>query len=157
MVDLKKATDELTAKAAFEAAKNAATRAIEDATSTDEERAEREAERAALAKRKRTKLIALGAVGLLLALGVIGLVIGYWHWFLLAGLVGLVALYGRHRWRQRRSAKKGLEAEPPRAARRAPERLPAPAARVAPATKAASDEPDESIEDELAALKARLK
>ena len=78
-MDLKKATDELTTKAVFAAAKDKAERALEDALSTDEERAARKAEEDAAAKKKRTKLLIMGGVGLLLVLGAIGLVIHYWH------------------------------------------------------------------------------
>lgn len=152
MVDLKKASEELTAKAAFSAAKNVAERAIEDALSSDEERAQRKAEEAALAKKKRTKVLVLGVVGLLLVLGVIGMVVSYWHWFLLAGLVGLAALYGRHRWHERREGKRA-ESAPPKPARVAAE---PPRVRAAP-TEVEPPGASQSIEDELAELKARLK
>lgn len=152
MGDLKRASEELTARAAFSAAKQAAERALEDALSSDEERAQRKAEQAALAKRKRTKLIVLGVVGFLLVLGVIGMVLSYWHWFLLLGLVGLLALYGRHRWRARRAEKQETAAEvstKPSAVE--------PPARVA--RRAAPEPPEDdgqAIEDELARLKSRL-
>ncbi|MBK7580719.1 MAG: hypothetical protein IPI67_10985 [Myxococcales bacterium] len=170
MADLKRAADELTAKAAFDAAKKAAERALDDALSTDEERAARKAEEAALAKKKRTKLIAMSVVGLLLVLGVIGMVVNYWQWFFLLGLVGLLALYGRHRWRTRGDTKPDV-APPVVSAASKKQRAPAPrrvsegASARAPARperdveeKTATRELDEAaIEDELAELKARLK
>lgn len=152
MGDLKRASEELTAKAAFSAAKQAAERALEDALSSDEERAQRKAEQAALAKRKRTKLIVLGVVGLLLVLGVIGMVLSYWHWFLLLGLVGLLALYGRHRWRARREEKQETAAE----VSTKPSAVEPP---VRVARRAAPEPPEDdgqAIEDELARLKSRL-
>lgn len=155
MGDLKRASEELTAKAAFSAAKQAAERALEDALSSDEERAQRKVEQAALAKRKRTKLIVLGVVGFLLVLGVIGMVLSYWHWFLLLGLVGLLALYGRHRWRARREEKQETAASAPAEAA-APRALEPPvrvARRAAPEPR---EDDGEAIEDELARLKSRL-
>lgn len=155
MSDLKKAANEMSAKAALSAAKDAASaakNAIGDALSTEEERAQRKAERAALAKKRRTKWIVLGVIALLLVLGMIGLAVHYWHWFLLAGLVALAALYGRYRWR--RSRKAHTKAASPRAqeVRVTIEQREEPAAIQQP-----SVEPDSSIEDELAALKARVK
>jgi hypothetical protein len=159
---LKKAADELTAKAAFSAAKNALDGALTDALASDEERAQRKAEQAALAKRKRTKLIALIVVGLLLTLGLIGMVLSYWQWFILLGLLGLAALYGRHRWRQRRRARAADEVkairspEVPRPSEGVRPRPPEVAAPTQPATES-SAEVERAIEDELAALKARVK
>lgn len=152
MDDLKKAAGQLSSKAAFAAARDAAGRAIEDALSTDEERAGRKAEQAAIAKRKRIKWIVLGAVALLVLLGVIGMVLDYWQWFLVLGLVGLAGLYGRYRWRRYRSERRKPEASRVQAdqGKLEPRERPAVA-------REASAAPDTSIEDELAALKARVK
>ena len=152
MNDLKKAANELSAKAAFSAAKDAAQRAIDDVLSTEEERAQRKAERAELARKKRNKWIALGVVGLLLLLGVLGLALHFWHWFLLAGIVALAALYGRHRWRRSRKARGTAAAPRVVETRVVSEQRDAP-----PAVQPSTAEPDTSIEDELAALKARVK
>lgn len=151
MATLKKAAEELTAKAALGQAKRAAERAIEDALSTDEERAERALEEAEQKKKKRTKLLVLGVVGLLLVLGAIGMVLTYWQYFFLAGLVGLGALYARHRWRNR-AARKESPVAPPAKQATVPAKLRVPA----PPARAPSAPPDDSVDDELAALKARL-
>ena len=156
----KKSAEEITARAAFGAAKEAAERALDDALLSEEERATRDAEEAQVKSRRRKRRLALIVVGVLIVLGVIGLVLRYWYWFLLLGVVGLLALYGRHRFRKWRGARKegkaviettGTEAppsvrveEPAPAPRTPPRRLPAP-------------EPGPSIEDELAELKARVK
>jgi Flp pilus assembly protein TadB len=151
MADLKKAAEDLTAAAALGQAKRAAKRAFEDALSTDEERAERAEREAEQKKKKRTKLLVLGAVGLLLVLGVVGMVLTYWQYFFLAGLVGLAALYGRHRWRNRAARK----LRP--AATASTEVSPSAKLRVpASPARAPSPAPDDSVDDELAALKSRL-
>jgi Flp pilus assembly protein TadB len=144
MTDLDDAAQKLATKATLRAARDAASKALEDALLTDEERAQRKVADAAAAKRKRQKVIVFSVVGLLLVLGIVGLVISYWHWFLLAGLVGLVALYGRYRWRKRR----GEKPNPPR-------KVASPVARVAIESAAIADDTD--VEDELRALKARVK
>ncbi len=153
MADLKKSANALATKAAFAAAKEAAERALDDALTSDEERERRKAEQTALAKRKRTKIIALGLVGLLLVLGVIGLAVSYWQWFFLLGLVGLAALYGRYRWRKwRRRAQEASVAEPKLAAPKQKARV----IDVEPLPKASAAEEAQAIEEELAALKSRL-
>lgn len=141
----------LTAKAAFTAAKDAAERALEDALSTERERAARKAEEAEKAKRRRKKRLVLAVLGLVIVLGVVGLALRYWYWFLLLGLAGIVALYARHRWRRFRAGRREKEAEVP--AKKEPRELSAP-----PAPRLAPPEPaGPSVEDELAELKARLK
>lgn len=158
MADLDKDAAELTTKATFRAARDAASKAIDDALLTDEERAQRKAVEVADAKRKRSKTIAIGVVGLLLVLGIIGLVVSYWQWFLLAGLVGLGALYARYRWRKRRGEKKLRVSDASSATRSAPPRKAvSPPARVAPAPEPMTQKDEQSIEEELAALKARVK
>lgn len=146
MSDLEKTARELGTKTAFAAAKDAAERALEDAMLTEEERVRRRAEQDALARRTRNKRIVQIAIGSLLVIGVIGLLLHYWYWALLLGLVGATGLYGRHRWRKRRAARPKSE----------PAALEAPRVRVEPAAPPV-EEADASVEDELAALKARVK
>jgi len=169
MADLKKVADDVTTKAALAAGQSAAKRAIENLMSSDEERAEKDAEEAALAKRKRTKLIVFGVVGLLLLLGLVGMVVTYWQWFFLLGLLGVAGLYGRYRWRKRRAAKKEeqpdeksapkLESarEEPLEADDAPEDTAEKRARDALALEEAREVEAQEIDDELAAMKARMK
>lgn len=167
--DPKKVVDELTAKAALSAGRDAARRAVEDLLSSDEEKAEREAERAAQAKRRRKKLLAWIVAGAILAIGLVGMMIHYWQWFILAGLVGLAGLYGWHRLKKRlrRPAPDGATAEAPRALE--PKKLrvtePEPSAeelrerraREAVARAEARVAERHEVDDELAELKARLK
>lgn len=156
MTDLDDAARKLATKATLVAARDAASKALDDALMSDEERRERKVADAAALKRKRQKRIAIGVVGLLLVLGIVGLVISYWHWFLLAGLVGLLALYGRHRWRKSRSAKESPTVEKSETKKSRPPSRVAPApARVAISKAPPVDDGD--VEEELAALKARLK
>jgi hypothetical protein len=134
-----KLSDDLRAKAALAVAKHAFERALEDP-----------AEKDALAKRKRNKRIAQIAIGALVVVGVLGLMLHYWYWSLLLGVVGVAGLYVRRRWRARSaSRKKELEATPPREAL-------APKVRIEPEAEPAEDS-DASIDDDLAELKARLK
>jgi len=138
-------------KSAFAAAKQAAERALDDALLSDEERQKRRAAEGALARRKRNVRIARVAVGSLLAVGLVGLMLHYWYWALLLGLVGVAALYGRHRWRARRASRAKPEAAAPREA-------PVVKARVAPDPVRVEDPvADASVDDDLAELKARLK
>lgn len=156
MDDLKKAAAELSGKAALEKAKNAAGRAIQDVFSTEEERERRKAEEAVAAKRKRTKWIVLGIIGVLLVLGVVGMVLRYWPFFLLLALVGLAALYGRYRWRRSRKARARAAPVEERVVEIRPVEQAEPRVEP-PVIRGTNAEPDASIEDELAALKARVK
>jgi hypothetical protein len=179
MEDLKQVADDLVAKAALSRAKDSAERALEDLVASDEDKAQRETERAAKSKSRRTKLIIYGVVGLLVVVGILGMVVSYWQWFLLAGLVGLMGLYGWHRLRKRLKRKDGQDeaasaakvertADEPRArlaTPREPEadealvreaRLREERARQVAREHAAASEAQE-IEDELAQMKARLK
>jgi len=159
VADLKKAANELGARAAFEAAKDAAERALDDALSTEEELAARKLKEAELARRKRKKMLAFGIVGLLLVLGVIGMVVHYWQWFFLLGLLGVAGLYGRYRFRKWRAQKQESKEEPKKARVEEPpakKELVAPTRPARVAERPVAEEPDTSIEDELAALKSRL-
>lgn len=189
MADPRNVVDDLTTKAALAAGKDAARRAVEDLLSSDEEKAQKEAERVAQSKRRRNKLIAYGVVGLILVLGLVGMVLSYWPWFVLAGLVGVAGLYGRHRlrkrWREKREQRGELKAEQqqqkvrlpadrsealpragvekPRDDRRDEDReLDALALQEARAREAAARDQarvaeENEVDQELAAMKARLK
>jgi hypothetical protein len=112
MANPKKLAEEAMAKAMLSAGKDAAKKAAFDLLSTDEERAAVEAEgeeKAAAVKKRRVKWIVLGVLGLCVVIGVLGLMMSYWHYFLAAGLLGLAAFYGRWRWRRSRAAKEKAE------------------------------------------------
>lgn len=164
MADPKKVVDDLTAQAALAAGKDAARRAVEDLLSTDEEKAQKEAERAAQSKRRRNKLIAYSVVGLILVLGLVGMVLSYWQWFVLAGLVGVAGLYARHRLRKRWREKREQRGELKAAEEKQKLRLPAEPRQVSP--RAPAEKPrdeqarlaeEKEVDQELAAMKARLK
>ena len=148
--------DDLRAKAAFAVAKHAVERALDDAMLSDEERTKKRAEESSLARSKRNKRIAIGVIGLLLLIGVIGLVLNYWYWALLLGVLGAAGWYARRRWRARGAPKKKVErkkVEPAAVAREAPARK----VRVEPRPARIAEPSDESIDDDLAELKARMK
>lgn len=175
MADLDKLSDELTSKAAAAAGRRAAKRAIDDLLSTDEDRAEREAERATTSKSRRNKLILYGVIGLLLVVGTIGMVLNYWHWFILAGLFGVAGLYAWRAISKRRAAKSVPEAvrveappaEAPVAEAKVEEDVEAKRERMlamqrerereASARAEADAVEQQEIDDELAAMKARLR
>ncbi len=178
MSDLKKVTDELAAKAALAAGKDAAKRAVADLFESDEDKTKKEAERSEASKKKRTKYIAYAVVALLLVLGLVGLVLSYWQYFLLAGLLGVAGLYGY--WRLRKRLRASGE-EPEQEEKAAPvankiekkaEPAPEPTridtealrreqaekrAREARALEEARAVEAQAIDDELAAMKAKLK
>jgi hypothetical protein len=181
MADLKRATDELATQAALAAGRDAAKRLAGGLLSEDEASAPKDAERPAASKSRRNKLIAYGVFGLLIVFGVLGLVVSYWHWFLLLGALGLGGLYGWYRIRKRFASKdkpgetQASKAKPRVTGARAREdegeesgptaqalerkRVELP--RAEPALDAAAREKaqaveQQEIEDELAALKARL-
>jgi hypothetical protein len=173
MADRNKQKDADAAAVALALGRDAAKRAVEDLLSGDEERADEAAERAAASKSRRNKLIVYGVVGLLVLVGLFGMVVSYWQWFLLAGLLAVLGLYGWSRLRKRlragsrakagdariESAASQLPMQEQRDASgqregarvRAEER-----ARDAQALEEASAVAEREIEDELAAMKARL-
>lgn len=180
MADLKRLAEDATTRAAIAAGKDAAKRALDDIILSDEEKAKRETEKAEVQKSRRWKYIALGVLGLCLVVGVIGLVLSYWQYFLLAGLLGAGALYGWWRFRKSRSAaKEAKEAAVEAAAKPAAIKAKAEPVRVveepevdlaaqraaaaqearerAEAQREARAEAERQIDDELAEMKARLK
>jgi hypothetical protein len=148
--------DDAATKAMLSAGRDAAKRAMSDLLLTDEEREARDAEEAAAAKKKRTKRIVFGVLGLFLVIGVVGLMLAYWQYFLLAGVLGFAGWFGIRRLRNRREP---AEAPVKKAAR----------VEVEPKANALEDRAErlraleeervrvaQETEEELAALKARL-
>jgi hypothetical protein len=164
MADPKNLLEEATARAVLAAGRDAAKRAAVDLLSTDEERAAAQAEDARAAKRKRWRLIGLVVLGLFVLIGLIGMLVSYWHWFLLVGLGGIAGLLG-YQWLKRRMAarkqavSRRIETPSSKMEVRAPERVAAPEAEArAPIDDvlAEADASAEAVDEELAALKARL-
>ncbi len=171
MNELERLTHDAAAKAALTVGKDAAKQAVErlldgEASPADKKDA---------SKSRRWKVIALAVLGLCLFLGLVGMVLNYWVWFFGAGVVGLAGLYGYYRLRKRLGRpKEGLaEGEPPSQARQAlrvaapveepkpaeptPEARRAEAKARARAMEEARAQQEQQVEDELAALKARMK
>ncbi len=148
--------NDLRAKAAFAVAKHAVERAIDDAMLSEEERAKRRTEETSLARSKRNKRIALGVIGALLLIGLVGLVLNYWYWALLLGLLGAAGWYARRRWRARATSRKKIV---PTAPRHIEGEAPAPArkVRVEQGPAPIAEPSDESIDDDLAELKSRMR
>jgi hypothetical protein len=173
MTDLKKLADDATTKAVIAVGRDAAKRAVDGLLSGDDASVP-EPEKAEASKSKRWKLIAMGVLGLFLVVGLIGLLLSYWYWFLGAGVLGVAGLIGYSRLRSR-IAKRSL---PKEAAK--DEDVAAPPVRI---SKAADPEPvrpsaeerraevesraralaeaqavrEQEVDEELAAMKARLK
>lgn len=101
MADLKKLTDDVATRAAIDAGKQAARKALDGILPPDED--------APLAGKDLPKssrkwwIIASVVAAVLVVIGVIGLVMAYWQWFLVAGVVALAGLYGYSRLRRRRA------------------------------------------------------
>ena len=159
MADTNKLLDDATANALLTAGKHAAERAARDLLSTDEERAARQAEEARATKKRRWKLVAMGVLGLCVVIGVIGMLLSYWHWFLLLGLAGIASLLG-WRWLGRRMAARKERAAKriaPPSSELAQKAIAAPPeARKATDALAEAELSEEEVEEELAALKARV-
>ena len=137
--------------------------------------------------RSRRWWIILGVIAaVLIVVGVIGLVLTYWKWFLLAGVLGLGALYGYYRARSRLRDRKKKPTESTSAPKvrvettskttestpedrtekeRATKERAADiarlreleAARDAAAEREAHEAREREVDDELAAMKARIK
>jgi hypothetical protein len=145
---------ELTTRALLAAGKDAAKRAIEDFTLTDEEKAARDAERALEAKRRRWKWIAIAVGSLILMLAIVFLIAKIWMWVLGLALVAAagVAIYyfAQRKWRaMREPVVKVLPKELPKtqAERRVSE----------PPPVIDHDAREKQIDAELAALKAKTR
>lgn len=171
MSELERLADEAATKAALAVGRDAAKRAVSqlldgEAPSAAEEKAP---------KARRWKLIAFVLLGLCLFVGLVGMVLNYWVWFLGAGVLGLGGAYGWWRLRQRLAAAKPAAApatksatprerlrvrddaeapEPPQ--QTAAERRAEAEARARAMAEAQAVE-QQQVEDELAALKARMK
>jgi hypothetical protein len=92
---------ELAAKAAVAAGKDAASRAARGLLGdADADRSE------ASSSSRKWKLIAGAVLALCVVLGLIGLVLNYWLWFLAAGVFGLAGLFGYWRLRSRLAARR---------------------------------------------------
>ena len=157
MADPKDLKRELTTKALLDAGRDAAKRAIEDFTLSDDEKAAREAERAAEAKRRRWKWIAIGVGALVLVISLIFLLAQIWMWILGIAVVAAIAVaiyyYAQRKWRAMREPK---VRELPKSEEIVEETRPAP--RIAKDVPVIDhDARERQIDEELAALKAKTK
>lgn len=176
MADPKRLLEDAAAKAMLGAGTDAARRAAHDLISSDEDRAAETAGERGASKRRRAKLVMGGLIGLFLVLGLIGFVLSYWHYFLLAGVLGVAGAYGYYRVRSRRADRRAEETVAEAAGRvrieassRPDSGAPEAAARRSAAEAREAREADaralaearaaeaQAVEDELAALKARIK
>jgi hypothetical protein len=181
------AAAELVAKAAVSAGRDAASRAARQLIGDDEADASE-----ATTKSRKWKIIAAVVLALCLVLGLIGLVLNYWLWFLAAGVLGLAGLFGYWRLRAKLAARREAKGIPEAAveasagaarAMASAEGVAKPAARRVDAEGAAEAERraeaarearrleaerdararaeaeatrEQEVDDELAAMKARL-
>ncbi|MBL8715725.1 MAG: hypothetical protein JNL79_07000 [Myxococcales bacterium] len=154
------------ARAALSAGKNAARKAIEDLTLSDEERAARDEAEAKAAKARRWKYLAIGIVGLCLLIGIVGMLASLWKYFLGLALLAALGFYVYWRLRPLLASRKVRVAEQVERKRVADESKQLEADRQAQAVAAeraaiaaerAAIAKEQAIEDELAALKAKAK
>ena len=114
MSDFEKLANEATTKAVLAVGRDAAKRAVDDllaGQAGSKPKAPEPTEHEAKAsKAKRWKYAAVGVLGLFLAIGVIGLVMHFWYWFLAAGVLGIAGYVG-YTMLRRRVAKGALPAE----------------------------------------------
>jgi hypothetical protein len=195
MNDFDKLAQEATKRAAISVGKDAAKRAVDGLLGPEGADAKAAGD-ASAAKTRRWKIFALVALGLCLVVGLVGLLLSYWYWFLAAGVVGVAGLVGWSRlkagWARRKAeggarideaaakeppaierskvarAKVGddevdatAEAEREAAAeaeaRRTAAKARAEAAARARAAEEARVQREHEVDEELAAMKARLK
>lgn len=166
MADRNKLAEDAATQALLAAGKDAAKRAAFDLLSSDEDRAAAEAERARASKQRRWKLIAGAVLALFVVIGVVGMLVSYWPWFLLAGVLGFAGMFGWWRVKRRLAARRSKEPErievapsanEPRASAEALRREAESRQREARAVAEAEASDEQAVEDELEALKARVK
>jgi hypothetical protein len=172
VADFKKLRGQASAKAALGAAKDAARRAFDDLTMTDEQKAIRAAEEAQQARIRKWKWIAGGVVAVLVFLAVMSILAKLWAWIVLLAVIAAVGYAGF--WFVTSKLKPKVEVaevrekrELPAARIEAPEEAEDFEARereaeqaerhAAEARRAAAAAKEQAIEDELAALKAKNK
>lgn len=181
MSDLEQLAKDATTRAALSAGKDAAKRAeraVGSLLADEEAPAKDESEK----KSRNYKIIAVVVLGLFAVIGIVGLLLSYWYWFLVAGVVGLAGLIGYSRLKSRLGKAKASKQvasrevaasdaaepalEPARTARVAiddepkkPSQAELRAAAEAKAKAIAEAEAirEQEVDDELAAMKARLK
>ncbi len=165
VTDLKKQAEDATKKAMVEASTDAAKRAALGLFSSDDDPSSEPNDEAGASKSKRNKLILLAALGLFVVIGVLGMLMSYWHWFLALGVTGLGGLYLRRRVKRRLAERREEQAtrvevsrpeEQARKAKDAKRREADVQISNARARAEAEAEAAHAIEDELEALKARL-
>ena len=163
MADRKNLGEDAATAALLAAGKDAAKRAALDLLSTDEERAAKQAEDARASKQRRWKLIGGGVLVLCVIIGVIGMLVSYWQWFLLAGVLGLGGMFGWWRLRKRLGARRTKQPEPARVEKTAEQPREKREARPrqveeddAARALAEAEAETQSVEEELASMKARL-
>ena len=171
MSDFKKLRDEAAAKAALSTVKDAARRAFDDLTMSDEDKALREAERAREAKLRKWKLIGGAVVAVLALLAILSILAKLWAWIVgLALLAGLAYAVYFFVWPKLFGPKVRVEVE---ATPAPPEPVRAPREELEPEVEAEAQREQEAeaeaararakvlqeraIDDELAALKAKVK
>ncbi len=162
--DLDRLREEAATKAALAVGRDAAKRAVDQLLSGEDSAVSTE-DAAADSKSRRWKIIASVVLGVCLLVGVLGLLLNYWLYFLAAGLLGVGGLIGWSRLKKRVGARKIANDTKTSAKERTPliepvrVRLEAPPA--APAAPDALEEAhamrEQEVDDELAAMKARLK
>jgi hypothetical protein len=106
VTDLKKQAEDAARKAMAEAGKDAAKRAALGLFSSDDNAAAEPSDEEPGSNKTRNKLILLGVLGLFVVIGVLGMLMSYWHWFLALGVAGIGGLYLRRRIASRLAARR---------------------------------------------------
>ncbi|HTJ80458.1 MAG TPA: hypothetical protein VL400_02010 [Polyangiaceae bacterium] len=161
MSDLDRLTKDAATQAALAVGKDAAKRAMRDLLSDGEQPTSSPTDRgaakdaAAASKSRRWKIVAVAVLGLFLFVGLIGLVLNYWAYFLGAGVLGLGALVAWW-WLRRRLAegKTGATAESKSSASAKTEAAETPREKLRVSDEPAADD-EAAAEARRAALAAR--